>query len=51
MARARAVAKGKTKASVKKKPVKAGSTMQKNVGGFINAKVVPVVKKKKQSNG
>lgn len=34
----------KTKAKVKKKPVKAGSSMRKNVGGIANAKVVAIVK-------
>lgn len=47
MARARVVAKGKTKASVKKKPVKTGSTMPKNVGGILNVKVVATAKKVK----
>lgn len=39
----------KTKAKVKNKPVKAGSTMPRNVGGALNAKLVATVKKK--SNG
>lgn len=40
-------AKAITKAKVKKKPVKAGSTAPKNVGGVINAKLVATVKKYK----
>lgn len=53
MARAKVVAKAKTGATVKKKtPVKAGSTMPKNIGGIANAKVVATVKKiKGQKNG
>lgn len=35
----------KTKTKAKKKPVKAGSSMRKNVGGILNAKVVAIVKK------
>lgn len=35
----------KTKAKVRKKPVKAGSTMPKNIGGAANAKLVATVKK------
>lgn len=42
-------AKGKVKAKVSKKPVKAGSTMPKNIGGIANAKVVAIVNKKKKS--
>lgn len=38
-------AKGTVKAKVKKKPVKAGSTMPKNVGGVVNVKVVATAKK------
>lgn len=50
----KAIVKGKTKAKVKKAPVKAGRTMPKNIGGFLNAKVVATVKKSKgktQNNG
>jgi hypothetical protein len=42
-----AKAKAKTIAKVKKKPVKAGSSMPKNVGGIANAKVTITVKKLK----
>ena len=35
----------KSKVSVKKKPVKAGSSMPKNIGGALNAKLVATVKK------
>lgn len=35
----------KTTAKTKKKPVKAGSSMRKNVGGVVNSKVVAIVKK------
>lgn len=42
-------AKATTKAKVKKKPVKAGSTAPKNVGGILNYKVVAMVKKRKQN--
>lgn len=42
-------ARGTVKAKVRKKPVKAGSTMPKNVGGIANAKVVAIVNKKKKS--
>ena len=37
----------KSKVSVKKKPVKAGSSMPKNIGGIANAKVIATVKKVK----
>lgn len=39
--------KAKTKARVKKKstPVKAGSSMSRNVGGILNAKVVATARK------
>lgn len=47
MARAKVVAKAKTSTSVKKKPIKAGSTMPKNVGGILNVKVVATAKKVK----
>lgn len=40
-------AKGKVKAKVSKKPVKAGSTMPKNIGGVCNAKVVATARKLK----
>lgn len=39
--------KGKVKATTRRKPVKAGHTMPKNVGGILNAKVVATVKKVK----
>ncbi len=39
--------KGKIKAMVKKKPIKAGHTAPKNIGGILNAKVVTTVKKAK----
>ena len=39
--------KATTKAKVKKKPVKAGSTAPKNIGGVLNAKLVATVKKYK----
>lgn len=54
MARGKVVAKAKTRAGVRKRPVKAGRTMPKNIGGFLNAKVVATVKKSKgetQNNG
>lgn len=41
-----AKASAKTTTKVKKKPVKAGSSMPKNVGGIANAKVVAIVNKK-----
>jgi hypothetical protein len=45
------MAKGRVKAkvstSVKKKPVQAGRTQPKNVGGILNHKVVATVKKLK----
>lgn len=47
MARAKVTAR--TKAKVKRtanRPVKAGSTMPRNVGGYANAKVVAIVKRK-----
>jgi hypothetical protein len=37
----------KSKATVKKKPVKAGSSSPKNVGGVLNSKLVATVKKVK----
>ena len=54
MAKARFIAKAKTTATARKKPVKAGSTMPKNIGGILNAKVVATVRKykgQKQNNG
>lgn len=41
--------KAGTKAKLKKKgpPVKAGSTMSKNIGGIANAKLVAIIKKEK----
>ena len=45
------MAKGRLKAkvstSVKKKPVKAGTSAPKNIGGILNHKVVATVKKVK----
>lgn len=45
------MAKGKVKAKIKtsvtKKPVKAGHTQPKNVGGILNHKVIATVKKVK----
>lgn len=41
--------KARTKATIKKGgriPIKAGSTMPRNIGGYVNAKVVATVKKK-----
>ena len=38
---------GKTKAIVKKKPVKAGSLYKNNTGGIFNAKVVAIARKNK----
>ena len=35
------------RAKVKKKPVKAGSTAPRNIGGAVNAKLVATVKKVK----
>lgn len=39
--------KSKIKAIVKKKPIKAGHTAPKNVGGILNAKVITTVKQAK----
>lgn len=39
--------KGKVKSSIKRKPIKAGSTMPKNIGGVCNVKVVATAKKLK----
>ena len=44
MGKARVTAK--TKANVKRRPVKAGQTMPRNIGGYANAKVVAIVKRK-----
>ena len=38
----------KPKVEVKKKPVKAGTKMPKNIGGIINAKIVTTVRKRKK---
>lgn len=46
MARAKVVAKAKTKASVKKAPVKAGSTHTNKTGGIMTSKVIAIAKKK-----
>ena len=40
------MAKVKAKAKIKRKPVKAGSSMPKNIGGALNAKLVATVKRK-----
>lgn len=56
MARAKVVAKGKTKASVKKKPIKAGSTNRQH-GGLPTQKVILITSKikadieKRKNNG
>lgn len=39
----------KVRKSNKKSPVKAGSTMPRNVGGILNARVIANVKKKKDN--
>lgn len=39
--------KGKAKVSVKKSPVKAGSTHTKETGGIFTSKVAAIVQKKK----
>lgn len=44
MGKARITAK--TKANVKHRPVKAGQSMPRNVGGYANAKIVAIVKRK-----
>lgn len=52
MAKGKVVAKAKTRACVRKRPVKAGRTMPKNIGGVANVKIVATVKKiKSQKNG
>ena len=38
-------ATAKTKAKVKKKPIKAGHNRSKHVGGILNAKVIATAKK------
>jgi hypothetical protein len=38
--------KASIQAKVKRKPIKPGSTMPKNIGGIVNARVVAYVKKK-----
>lgn len=41
--------KARTKAKVKRtshRPVKAGQSMPRNIGGYVNAKVVAIVKRK-----
>lgn len=51
MARAKVVAKAKTSASARKRPVKAGSTMPKNIGGIVNVKTLAIahlIKKKRK---
>lgn len=47
MARGKVVAKAKTKAKVKRKPVKAGSTHTSTTGGIMTTKIVAIAKKKK----
>lgn len=39
------MAKIKAKTTAKKKPVKAGSSMPRNVGGIANVKVIAIAKK------
>lgn len=46
MAKVKATAK--TKVSVKKKPVKAGSSHTNNTGGILNAKMAAIVRKRKK---
>jgi hypothetical protein len=41
--------KAKVVAKAKRKPIKAGSTMPKNIGGAINAKLVATVNKNKNA--
>lgn len=45
------MAKVKAKAQIKKRPVKAGSSMPKNIGGALNAKLVATVRKKYDGKG
>lgn len=40
--------KGKVKVAAKRKPIRAGSTMPRNVGGILNAEVVAYVRQKKR---
>ena len=40
--------KGKVKVAAKRKPIRAGSTMPKNIGGILNAEVVAHVRQKKR---
>jgi hypothetical protein len=40
--------KGKVKVAAKKKPIIAGSTMPRNIGGILNAEVVAHVRQKKR---
>lgn len=47
MARAKVVAKAKTGATVRKSPVKAGSSHTKTTGGIMTTKVIAIAKKKK----
>lgn len=47
MARAKVVAKAKTSATAKKRPVKAGSTHTSTTGGIMTTKVIAIAKKKK----
>lgn len=43
----KAIVKGKTKAKVKKAPVKAGSTNRGGNGGIFTTKVIAIAKQKK----
>lgn len=45
------MAKIKAKTIAKKKPVKAGSSMPRNVGGALNAKLIATVRKKGNEQG
>ena len=42
--------KGKVKVVAKKKPIRAGSTMPRNIGGILNAEVVAHVRRQKRRN-
>lgn len=50
MARAKVVAKAKTSASVKNRPVKAGSTHTSTTGGIMTTQVIAIAKKKKNKS-
>lgn len=49
MAKVKGKIAAKVKKSNKKAPVKAGSTMPRNVGGILNARVIAKTKKKKNN--